>query len=132
MLSIAYGRKKSRFLKQLTFAMKETGKKKQKEFEEEIGNFCATLIQKVWRGYFFRKTVKLRVMMEFKSVRRLTALVQGWRIRMVLGRTRDCTSLKRDIQDIQTQLRHWKQKLRTLNPATSTKQQHAMIKSSIF
>ena len=75
MLSIAYGRKKSRFLKQLVFVLKETGKKKQKEFEEEIGNFCATLIQKVWRGYFFRKTVKLRVMREYTSKRRLTALV---------------------------------------------------------
>ena len=44
MLSIAYGRKKTRFLKQLTLVLRETGKKKQKQFEEEIGAFCATLI----------------------------------------------------------------------------------------
>lgn len=100
MLSIAYGRKKSRFLKQLSYAMKETGKRKQKEFEEEIGNFCATLIQKVWRGFYFRKTIKLKVMREYTTKRRLTALVQGWRTRMILGRTRECVSLKRDIQDI--------------------------------
>ena len=58
MLSIAYGRKKSRFIKQLVFALSETGKKHQKEFEAEIGAFCATLIQKVFRGYYFRKVVK--------------------------------------------------------------------------
>lgn len=58
MLSIAYGRKKSRFIKQLVFVLKESGKKHQKNFEEEIGAFCATLIQKVWRGYYFRRVVK--------------------------------------------------------------------------
>lgn len=58
LLSIAYGKKRSRFVKQLVFALKETGKKHQKKFEEEIGAFCATLIQKVWRGFHFRNVVK--------------------------------------------------------------------------
>ena len=44
MLSIAYGRKKTKFIKQLVFVIKEAGKKHQKQFEEEIGAFCATLI----------------------------------------------------------------------------------------
>ena len=107
MLSIAYGRKKSRFIKQLVFVLKETGKKHQKKFEEEIGAFCATLIQKVWRGYYFRRVVRKRLLREYRSKRLLRALIQGYRTRCILFRTRECVSLRRDIQDTTLQMRHW-------------------------
>ena len=97
MLSIAHGRKKTRFIKQLVSVMKELGKKLQRNFEDKIKAFCATLIQKIWRGYFFRRAVMRAKAREYRNRRMMRALVQGWKTRAILTRTRDCLALRREI-----------------------------------
>ena len=88
LLSIAYGRRKSKLAKQLVAALKEAGKQVQSEQEAMFQNFvahCATTIQKVWRGQRFRKYEQHTIVRVYARRRLLNALAKGWRTRRIMS-----------------------------------------------
>ena len=99
-LSIAYGRRRAKLIKQLITVLKEVGKQVQSEQEAIFQNFvthCATTIQSVWRGQRFRKYKMNKLIYIYRRRRLLNALIKGWRTRKIMTQTREFIGVRRDL-----------------------------------
>jgi len=108
MISIAYGRVKVKFIKQLVQGLKEQSAKNKNEEEEMFLQYiehCVIFIQKSWRGYHQRKwVIPNKVRFNF-SYRNILKLVQGWKIRKILTECREIINIKRSIAEIENSMR---------------------------
>ncbi len=86
-------------------AVHESMKTQEDEIYHKYLCHCVLMIQKTWRGYFVRKEVRPRLVREFMAIRMLTAWVQGWKIRRIMGAAREVINIKREMAEIGFEMR---------------------------
>lgn len=80
--------------------MKETGKvvhKKKDRVMKKYKNYCATMIQKIWKGYIVRKYVIPDILEDLDAQYKAVAVIKGWQIRKIVS----CGEIANIIKKIQ-------------------------------
>jgi hypothetical protein len=99
-LSVGYKKVKSRFIKSVISAVKESGKvvkKKRAQVLKKYKNYCANLIQKNWKGYIVRRYIVPEMLDYLDAQHRAMALLKGWQMRKIVS----CGEVAAIIQKIQ-------------------------------
>ena len=105
MYSVAYERKKSRFISSLKEISKKYATEKQITWQK-YENHCATFIQKHYRGHRIRFSLLDMVvtnMCAYKRLRLMNAIVKSYRVRLILhpnGYHRGLYKIKNEIREI--------------------------------
>jgi hypothetical protein len=63
------------------------------------------MVQKTFRGYYLRKYAKPTLLRELKAIKVLTAAAKGYKVRKIMGHTKDVISIKREMADMTYDLR---------------------------
>jgi hypothetical protein len=87
-LSVGYKKVKSRFIKNVISAVKESGKvvkKKRAQVLKKYKNYCANLIQKNWKGYVVRRYIVPEMLDYLDAQHRAMALLKGWQMRKIVS-----------------------------------------------
>lgn len=112
MLSVAYGRTRTKLVKQLLHVLKESGNlhsDQNYQLWKKYQAHCATIIQRHWRGYSLRylQIEKFNeTIWKHKRSRLLCALVRGYKTRLLLhedGYHQGISRVKTDIQRVANQ-----------------------------
>ena len=112
MLSVAYGKTRTKLIKQLVHVLKESGNlhsDQNYQLWKKYQAHCATIIQRHWRGYSLRylQIEKFNEMAwKHKQSRLLCALVKGYKTRLLLhedGYHQGISRVKMDIQRVANQ-----------------------------
>jgi hypothetical protein len=103
-LSVAYGKMKTKRIKQLITFLKEAGssiKNEKDDLMQKYLDHCATAVQKLWRGYYARNYMIADVIAENKRHRALCSVVKGWKVRRILQSCREVLAIKRSLSEIE-------------------------------
>lgn len=101
-LSVGYKKIKVKVIKNLILAIRQSSKvirKERKTVMSKYINYCATVIQKVYRGYVVRRYVVPEMLDDIEAQHRAVALLKGWQIRKIVS-CGEVAGIIRKIQEI--------------------------------